>query len=166
MKKILMICTLLVFSVSLVLAFHPDPYDRHMPSFNIKMTEGGSDMILRGDPTGSVMLSRGDSLRIILFNLEPDTYYSLHHRSDCINIDIKTNKHGSLRTMRMDDEFDYSDLYFMRDVDLGGDIPTLEDGESERFEVFKFKCGAASHDTDDPVLKGVEPKNSVRIMVP
>ncbi|MAH07981.1 hypothetical protein CMI38_07070 [Candidatus Pacearchaeota archaeon] len=166
MKKLLFGMVVALFAISLVFAFHPDPYDRYMPSFNIKLTEGGSDVIMEGDPTGSVSLSRGDNVRVILFGLEADTYYSLHHGSDCIDLGKKTNRHGALRTARMDDEFDYSDLYHMRDVDLGGDLPTLDDGDSKKFEVFKFKCGASSHDTEDPVLKGVEPKNSLRVLVP
>ena len=166
MKKILTGFVVVLFAVSLVVAFHPDPYDRYMPSFNVKLTEGGEKMVKKGDPRGSVSLSRGDSVRVILFGLNPDTYYSLHHGSDCIDLDSRTNRHGALRTMRMDDEFDYSDLYHMREVGMGGDIPTLDDGDSEKFEILEFKCGASSHDDADPILKGVEPKNTVQVMVP
>ncbi|MAG01879.1 hypothetical protein CMI42_00940 [Candidatus Pacearchaeota archaeon] len=180
MKKIFVGLFVGLFAISLVLAFHPDMYDRYMPSFNIKLTQGheeparvvvedGPDKnqyFKRGDPLGSVMLSRGDSVRVILRHLKPDTYYSLHYKSTCIDLDKRTNRHGNLRSMRMDDEFDYSDLYEMRGVDLGADVPTLKEGVSEDFEVFEFKCGSSSHDTEDPDLVGAEPKNNVREKVP
>lgn len=161
MKRILSIFLVLALTFSLVSAFTPDPYMRYMPSFNVKMTMGGETTVLNGEPMGSVLLTRGNMVSVILRGLEPDSYYSLRHGSDCIDFAEKTNMHGNLRTEKV--EWDYTDLYEMRDVPLGGDIPTLIEGEAEDFELFNFKCSAS---TGEMVLKGVEPKNSIRVVYP
>tara|TARA_Y100000034_G_scaffold94399_1_gene114385 strand:- start:92 stop:469 length:378 start_codon:yes stop_codon:yes gene_type:complete len=125
------------------------------------MTEGGSKMVTYGDPMGSVIFTRGNMVSVIIRGLEADTYYSVHYGSDCIDFDSKTNRHGNLVSAKV--EWDYSDVYEMRKAIRGGDIPTLKAGEAEKFELKNFKCSAS---TGEVKLKGVEPKNSVRVRYP
>jgi len=130
----------------------------HSPSFNVKLTWMGEMNVFQGSPSGSVLFTNGDMVRVMVRGLEPDTFYSLHHGSDCVDFDMKTNRHGNLKTMKV--EWDYSDLYMMREVSRGGMIPTLNEGVAEDFELKNFKCSAS---TGEMILGGVEPKNHVRV---
>ena len=181
MKNILLTFLFLVMTVSLVLALSPDVYDRYKPSFNIQLTEGrmkdvrmvtvdGHDeayTFIRGEPLGNVLLSRGDSVRLIVRHLEKDTTYCLYYDEEKV-LSVKTNNNGNANSGRMDDEFDYSDLYEMRDVDLGAPIPTLEEGESSKFAIYEGSCKSDFDDVDeeDLVLMGAEPKNNIHEEVP
>ncbi len=152
MRKIFLAFLVLALSFGFVAAgMH------HSPSFNVKLTWMGETDVLHGSPSGSVLLTNGNMVRVMARGLEPDTYYSLHKGSDCVDWDMKTNRHGNLRTMKV--EWDYSDLYEMREVKMGGMIPTLKSGVAEDFELKNFKCTAS---TGEMVLGGVD-RNHVRV---
>jgi len=161
MKKIFVTFLVLALTLGLVAAVNPDPYNRHMPAFNVRMTVDGSKMVMHGDAMGSVVLTRGNMLNVLIRGLAPDTYYSVHYGSDCVDFDSKTNRHGNLRSMKV--EWDYSDIYEMVEMKMGGDIPMLKSGEAEKFELKNFKCSASSGEVE---LMGVSPKNSVRVLYP
>jgi hypothetical protein len=159
MKKIFVTFLVLALTLGLVAAVAPDPYNRHMPAFNVRMTVDGSKMAMHGDAMGSVVLTRGNMLSVIIRGLDADTFYSVHYGSDCVDFDKRTNRHGNLYSEKV--EWDYSDVYEMRTAKRGGKIPTLKSGEAEKFEIKNFKCTAS---TGEVKLKGVWPKNSVRVL--
>jgi len=152
MKKIFIAFLVLSLSFGFVAAGM-----NHSPSFNVKLTWMGENNVLQGSPSGSVLLTDGNMARVIVRGLEPDTYYSLHKGSSCMDLDRKTNRHGNLRSMKA--EWDYSGWYEMREVKMGGMIPTLKSGVAEDLELKNFRCSA---NTGEMILMGVEHKSHVR----